>query len=87
MSDYRLGRQRSETDILSARLAANRVAPKSPAEALQPEAVPPPPIRSRAARHPLVVFLNFVMTIVVVGVLEEHNGSARVGDPRQAAAV
>jgi UPF0755 protein len=69
MSDYRLGRHRSEADILSARLASRRVAPKSPAEALQPEAVPPPPARSRAARHPLVVFFNFLMTIVVVGVL------------------
>lgn len=69
MSDYRLGRQGSETEVLSARLASSRVAPKSPAEALQPEAVPPPPARSRAARHPLVVFLNFLMTIVVVGVL------------------
>jgi UPF0755 protein len=36
---------------------------------LQPEAVPPPPARSRALRHPLVVFLNFLMTIVVVGVV------------------
>ena len=69
MSDYRTGRQGSEAEVLSARLASSRVAPKSPAEALQPEAVPPPPARSRAARHPLVVFLNFLMTIVVVGVL------------------
>lgn len=69
MSDYRTGRQGSEAEVLSARLASSRVAPKSPAEALQPEALPPPPARSRAARHPLVVFLNFLMTIVVVGVI------------------
>jgi UPF0755 protein len=69
MSDYKLGRHGSEADILSARLASSRVAPKSPAEALQPEAVPPPPARSRAVRHPLVVVLNFLMTIVVVGVV------------------
>jgi len=69
MSDYKSSRQRSETDVLSARLASSRLGPKSPAEALQPEAVPPPPARSRAARHPLVVFLNFVMTVIVITVI------------------
>ena len=59
-----------DIDVLSARLSsANRVAPKSPSEALQPEPVPPPPPRSRAVRHPLVVFLNFIVTMVVVGVV------------------
>ena len=67
MSDSRGERYGNDADMLSARLSSmSRVAPKSPTEALQPEPVPPPPARSRAARHPLVVFLNFVLTIVVV---------------------
>jgi UPF0755 protein len=69
MSDYRSGRYDDDADVLSARLAAHRVAPKSPSEALQPEAVPPPPPRSRAARHPLVVFLNFLLTVTVIAVV------------------
>jgi UPF0755 protein len=69
MSNYRNSRYDDETDILSARLAAHRVAPKSPNEALQPEAVPPPPARSRAARHPLVVFLNFFLTTIIVAAI------------------
>lgn len=70
MSDYGSGRySEDDADTLSARLASHRVAPKSPAEALQPEAVPPPPARSRAARHPLVVFLNFLMTVVVIAAI------------------
>jgi peptidoglycan lytic transglycosylase G len=69
MNDYRSSRYDDDADVLSARLAAHRVAPKSPSEALQPEAVPPPPPRSRAARHPLVVFLNFLLTVVVIGAI------------------
>lgn len=70
MNDIRKDHDGDDADILSARLqAANRVAPKSPTEALQPEPVPPPPKRSRAARHPLVVFFNFVLTLVVLGVV------------------
>jgi UPF0755 protein len=70
MSDIRRDRFGSDTEVLSARLAASsRAAPKSPSEMLQPEAVPPPPQRSRAVRHPLVVFLNFVLTIVIVAVI------------------
>lgn len=43
--------------------------PKSPNEALRPERVPQPPRRSRKARSQLVIFLNFLMTMVVfVGV-------------------
>jgi UPF0755 protein len=68
MSDFRSTR-RSDAEILSARLAGGRVAPKSPTEALQPESVPPPPARSRAVRHPLVVFLNFLITVVVIAVI------------------
>lgn len=67
MSDSRGEHFGRDADDLSARLvSANRMAPKSPSEALQPESVPPPPQRSRAARHPLVVFLNFLLTIVIV---------------------
>lgn len=39
--------------------------PKSPNEALKPERVPEPPKRSKKARSQLVIFLNFVMTMVV----------------------
>lgn len=67
MSDMRGDNFGSDADVLSARLvSANRTAPKSPSEALQPESVPPPPQRSRAVRHPLVVFMNFMLTIVIV---------------------
>lgn len=67
MSDFREDRFSDDADGLSARLAsASRSGPRSPAEALQPEQVPPPPQRSRAVRHPLVVFFNFVLTIVVI---------------------
>jgi UPF0755 protein len=45
------------------------VAPRSPREALQPESVPPPPPRSLAVRHPAVVFMNFVLTAVIVTVI------------------
>jgi UPF0755 protein len=70
MSDIRRDRFGSDTEVLSARLAASsRAAPKSPSEMLQPETVPPPPPRSRAVRHPLVVFLNFILTIVIVAVV------------------
>jgi UPF0755 protein len=31
--------------------------------------VPPPPLRSRAVRHPVVVFLNFILTVIVVVVV------------------
>lgn len=44
----------------------DRVAPRSPVEALQPETVPPPPPRSRVVRHPAVIFLNFVLTAVIL---------------------
>src|SRR5437763_9129100 len=70
MSDIRRDQFGSDADVLSARLTAGgRLAPKSPSEALQPEPVPPPPLRSRAVRHPLVVFLNFVLTVVIVVVV------------------
>ncbi|MBT9368458.1 endolytic transglycosylase MltG [Rhizobium sp. CSW-27] len=39
--------------------------PKSPNEALKPERVPEPPRRSKKARSQIVIFLNFVMTMIV----------------------
>ncbi|MGF9692740.1 endolytic transglycosylase MltG [Rhizobium sp. 0TCS1.26] len=41
--------------------------PKSPNEALKPERVPEPPRRSKKARSQIVIFLNFLMTMVVLG--------------------
>ncbi|MFQ6159271.1 endolytic transglycosylase MltG [Sinorhizobium meliloti] len=41
------------------------IIPKSANEALRPERVPHPPKRSRKARSQVVIFLNFVMTVVV----------------------
>ena len=41
-----------------------RIIPKSPKDALRPEKVPLPPRRSREARSQLVIFLNFVMTMI-----------------------
>jgi UPF0755 protein len=70
-ADYRREPYSDDADVLSRRLSSSlgRASPKSPTEALQPEAVPPPPTRSRAARHPLVVFLNFVLTVVIVAIV------------------
>jgi UPF0755 protein len=69
--DYRREPYADDAEILSKRLSSSlgRASPKSPTEALQPETVPPPPARSRAVRHPLVVFLNFLLTVVIVGVI------------------
>jgi UPF0755 protein len=71
MVDVRREPYRDDAEALSARLSSSlgRASPKSPSEALQPETVPPPPPRSRAVRHPLVVFLNFVLTMVIIAVL------------------
>ncbi|MDE1994544.1 MAG: endolytic transglycosylase MltG [Rhizobiaceae bacterium] len=41
------------------------IIPKSASEALRPERVPDPPKRSRKARSQMVIFLNFLMTLVV----------------------
>jgi len=45
------------------------IVPKSAAEALRPEKGVPPPRRSRQSRNPFVVFLNFLMSAVVLLVL------------------
>jgi UPF0755 protein len=51
-----------------------RLAPKSPKQAIQPETPAPPPPRSRRAKHPLVVALNFVMMVTVLTVLAVGGG-------------
>src|SRR3954454_18485022 len=46
--------------------ATQRVAPRSPRAALEPENVPEPTRPSRRARHPLVIAGNAVFTIILV---------------------
>jgi len=74
--DYRREPFVDDAEALSKRLSSSlgRSSPKSPTEALQPEAIPPPPLRSRAVRHPLVVFLNFVLTVAIIGVVAAVGG-------------
>lgn len=58
----------SDTNNVSDPAAGNGrgpIIPKSPNEALKPERVPEPPRRSKKARSQLVIFLNFLMTMVV----------------------
>ena len=76
MVDIRREPYSDDAETLSARLSSSlgRASPKSPTEALQPEAVPPPPTRSSAARHPLVVFFNFLLTFVIVGTVAVGGG-------------
>ncbi len=45
------------------------IIPKSASEALRPEKAPQPPKRSRKARSQVVIFLNFVMTVIVFAAL------------------
>ncbi len=44
----------------------NRISPRSPRAALEPERVPVPTRRSKGARHPLVVAGNAVFTILIL---------------------
>lgn len=76
MVDVRREPYSDDAETLSARLSSSlgRTSPKSPAEALQPELVPPPPSRSRVARHPVVVFFNFLLTVVIVAVVAVGGG-------------
>ncbi|WP_407051740.1 endolytic transglycosylase MltG [Methyloraptor flagellatus] len=67
---------------------APRAAPKSPRAAIEPTAVPPPPPRrrrSKAARNPIVVFLNGAMSlltfIAVVAVIAAVYGKNRFEQP------
>ena len=45
------------------------IVPKSANEALRPEAGTPPPRRSRQSRNQIVVFLNFIVTALMAGVI------------------
>jgi len=47
----------------------SRLIPQSAAEVLQPKEAPAPPVRSRQARNGIVVFFNFLMTAMVLGVI------------------
>jgi UPF0755 protein len=51
------------------RPASGPIVPKTANEALRPEAGTPPPKRSRASRSQLVVFMNFVISSVMLMVL------------------
>ncbi len=48
---------------------ANPIVPKSAQEALRPEKGTPPPKRSRASRNQIVVFMNFMMSALVLLIL------------------
>jgi UPF0755 protein len=45
--------------------ASGPIVPVSPSQALKPEQAPQPPKRSRRARNQVVVFLNFVLSLVI----------------------
>lgn len=45
--------------------ASGPIVPVSPSQALKPEKAPPPPRRSRRARNQVVVFLNFILSLVI----------------------
>src|SRR3954451_13178732 len=49
--------------------AQGPIVPKTAAEALRPESGTPPPRRSRASRSQLVVFMNFIISAVMLIVL------------------
>ncbi|MCT4655297.1 MAG: endolytic transglycosylase MltG [Cohaesibacter sp.] len=44
-------------------------APKSPRQAIEPGTPPPPPGRSKAVRHPVIVFANFVLTVMLLAIV------------------
>jgi UPF0755 protein len=47
------------------------IIPVSPSQALKPEKAPPPPKRSRRARNQVVVFLNFILSLVIFAGLNQ----------------
>ena len=47
-------------------METNRIAPRSPRTAVEPERVPPPARRSKNARHPLVIIGNAVFTVLIL---------------------
>ena len=56
----------SAAPVDSKRPDAQRITPRSPRTALEPEAIDAPPRRSKSARHPLVVIGNAIITIIVL---------------------
>ena len=48
---------------------ASLKAPRGARQAIEPETPPPPPKRSKAVRHPVVVFMNFVFFVLLLGVV------------------
>ncbi|NTJ42024.1 endolytic transglycosylase MltG [Agrobacterium larrymoorei] len=65
MSDTRDDNQAPYGRESSTESKGGPIIPKSPTEALRPEKVPEPPKRSKKAHSQLVIFLNFVMTLLV----------------------
>ncbi|KGF69244.1 4-amino-4-deoxychorismate lyase [Hoeflea sp. BAL378] len=45
--------------------ASGPIVPVSPSQALKPEKAPQPPKRSRRARNQVVVFLNFILSLII----------------------
>ena len=56
-------------DLRQQQAQSGPIVPKTAAEALRPEAGTPPPKRSRASRSQVVVFMNFVISSVMLMVL------------------
>ena len=60
--------RRSEPPVATE--APRQITPKTAKEALRPEpGTPPPPRRSRASRNQIIVFMNFLMSLVVFVVI------------------
>ena len=58
----------------TAELMEQRISPRSPRAALEPERVPAPTRRSAGARHPLVVAGNAVFTILILAMIVVGGG-------------
>ena len=71
-SDTSFGASRAD-DVARPADAANAAstrepvtAPKSARQAIEPETPPSPPTRSKAVRHPVIVFANFIFTVLLL---------------------
>ena len=58
----------------TAELMEQRISPRSPRAALEPERVPAPTRRSASARHPLVIAGNAVFTILILAMIVVGGG-------------
>jgi UPF0755 protein len=68
-TDHQFGRRPAGSEG-GTRGSGDRIIPQSPSQALRPgPAVGPPPRRAKAARSQIVVFLNFLFTLVVLGLI------------------